>query len=219
MLKFQMNGSYLPTKKQKNCEFCTERHVEHGRNFFVTSYFTFSHCSTRDAFRFSISTPIRYFDFSLLCENKMVACSNTLVWEIIKDNNSFLKKVNGRSKRSGTMRFSVEKNNLRSVSALKHSGIANSKAVGIACTEDNSIVLSTKTASKSDTKSASSTIPVKKDFKRAVKTITSQVTDNFYRPDLTSDALAKYSVAYQANRRAKGIKKSVPVKRGRGNLN
>ena len=149
----------------------------------------------------------------------MVACSNTLIWEIIKDNNSFLKKVNGRSKRSGTMRFSVEKNNLRSLSSFKQSGLANAKAVGIACTEDNSAVLTTKTASKADTKDASSTIPVKKDFKRAIKTITSQVTDNYYRPDLTSDALAKYSAVYQGNRRAKGIKKVVPVKRGRGNLN
>ena len=154
----------------------------------------------------------------MIYDNKMVSCSNALIWEIIKDNNAFLKKVNGRSKRSGTMRFSVETNNLRSVSSLKHSGIANSKAVGISCTEDNSAVLSTKTASKSDLKSSSSTIPVRKDFKRAVKTITSQVTDNYYRPDLTSDALAKYSTVYQANRRAKGIKKTVPVKKGRGIL-
>ena len=149
----------------------------------------------------------------------MVACSSALVWEIIKDNNSFLKKVNGRSKRSGTMRFSVEKNNLRSLSSYKQSGLANTKAVGIACAEDNTAVLTTKTASKADSQDASATIPVKKDFKRAIKTITSQVTDNYYRPDLTDDAFAKYSAVYQGNRRAKGIKKVVPVKRGRGNLN
>jgi hypothetical protein len=47
------------------------------------------------------------------------------------------------------------------------------------------------------------------------KTITSQATDNYYRPDLKREALAKYSAVYRGNRAAKGVKKAVPIKRGR----
>ena len=145
----------------------------------------------------------------------MVACSDNLVWECIKNNNSFMKKVNGRSKRSGTMRFSVEKGNLRSLSSFKHSGIANSKAVGVSCSDKNSAVLSLKTASKSDNTIAVEDIPINKSFKRVAKTIEGKVASNFYRPDLKGDALAKFSAVYKANRIAKEVKKAVPVKKGR----
>jgi large subunit ribosomal protein L28e len=145
----------------------------------------------------------------------MVACSEQLVWEIVKNNNSFLHKVNGRSKRSGTMRFSLEKNNLRSISSYKHSGLANNKAVGIASTITNGAVLTTRTASKAATTTSSANVAINKDFKRVVKTIESQIVNNFYRPDLKNDALAKYSAVYRANRVAKKVKKAVPVKRGR----
>lgn len=145
----------------------------------------------------------------------MVACSDQLVWEVIKRNNSFLKKVNGRSKRSGSIHFSVEKGNLRSLSTYKQSGLAQSKTVDISCTATDSALLCTKTASKSSNKVASSKIPINKNFKRVVKTIESHTADNYYRPDLKDDALAKFSKVYQANRIAKGVKARVVVKRGR----
>ena len=145
----------------------------------------------------------------------MVTCADSLVWECIKNNNSFLKKVNGHSKRSGTMRFSVEKGNLRSLSSFKHSGLANSKAVGIECTDDNTAVLSLKTASKSGSTVAVQDIPINKSFKKVVKTIESKTLSNYYRPDLRRDALAKFSKVYQANRYAKDVKKVVAMKKGR----
>ena len=145
----------------------------------------------------------------------MVSCPDSLVWECVKNNNSFMKKVNGKSKRSGTMRFSVEKGNLRSLSSFKHSGIANSKAVGIDTTDDNTAVLSLKTASKSGSTVAVQEIPINKSFKKVVKSIESKTVSNYYRPDLRCDALAKFSKVYQANRIAKGVKKAVPVKKGR----
>lgn len=145
----------------------------------------------------------------------MVAVSNQLIWECVKNNNSFLKKVNGRTKRSGTMRFSVEKNNLRSLSSYKQSGIGSTQAVGVA-SKDNAAVLYTKTASKAASTTAIAETPINKPFKKVVATIEKSIADNFYRPDLKNDALAKYSAVYQANRRAKGVKKVVPVKKGRG---
>ena len=144
----------------------------------------------------------------------MVACSNNLVWECIKNNNSFMKKVNGRSRRTGTMRFSVEKANLRSLSSFKHSGIANDKAVGITV-DENKATLNLKTASKSASSVSVAEIPINKSFKRVVKTIESSIVSNYYRPDLKSDALAKFSAVYKSNRIAKEIKKKVPVKKGR----
>ncbi len=145
----------------------------------------------------------------------MVTCSDSLVWECVKNNNSFMKKVNGRSKRSGTMRFSVEKGNLRSLSSFKQSGLANSKAVGIDTTDDNTAVMYLKTASKSGNTVAAQEIPINKKFTKVVSSIESKVVSNYYRPDLKRDALAKFSKVYQANRIAKGVKKAVPVKKGR----
>lgn len=145
----------------------------------------------------------------------MVACSDQLVWELIKRNNSFLKKVNGRTRRSGMKHFSMEKGNLRSLSSYKHSGLAQSRTINVSCTATDTAVLSTKTASKSASKVAGSEIPINKNFKRVVKTIESQTTGNYYRPDLKDDALAKFSKVYQANRIAKGVKARVVVKKGR----
>ena len=144
----------------------------------------------------------------------MVSVPNQLVWEVVKNNNAFLRKKNGRSKRSGTMRFSVEKGNLRSLSSYKHSGLANDKSVDIVFTDDNKASLCKRTASKTSTVTIEET-PVNKNFKRVVKTISSQVVDSYYRPDLKKDLLAKHSRVYCANRIAKGIKKPVEVKRGR----
>mmetsp|Transcript_25762 Transcript_25762/g.31749 ORF Transcript_25762/g.31749 Transcript_25762/m.31749 type:complete len:147 (-) Transcript_25762:230-670(-) len=145
----------------------------------------------------------------------MVACSDSLVWECIKNNNSFMKKLSGRSKATGTMRFSVEKGNLRSLSSFKHSGLANSKAVDVTFTDKNTAVLSKKTASKSSSSVSVVDIPMNKNFKKVVKSIESQTASNFYRPDLKNDALAKFSAVYKANRIAKGVKKNLPVKKGR----
>jgi large subunit ribosomal protein L28e len=141
--------------------------------------------------------------------------SSQLIWEVVKNNNSFMKKVNGRTKRSGTMRFSVEKGNLRSVSSYKYSGICNPTAVGIASTADNKAVLYTKAASKAGSKVGVVETPINKGFKRVVSTIEKTVADNYYRPDLKQDALAKFSKVYQANRYAKGVKKTPAIKKGR----
>lgn len=150
----------------------------------------------------------------------MVAIPDQLVWELVKKNNSFIKTKNGRTKRSGKVMFSVETGNLKSLNMLKYSGLANSKAVDVVCTEDNKAQLITKTASKAGTqpKKSKAVTNVNKDFRRAESTIVKQTVDNYYRPDLKAAALGKYTKVYQANRRAKGVTKPVPVKKGRGTL-
>lgn len=146
----------------------------------------------------------------------MVQCSDALVWELVKNNSSFMKKVNGRTSRSGTVRFSVEKGNVKNISSYKYSGF-NAKTVDVSATDDNRAALSAK-SSKASTqpKTGQPVTPLNKSFRRVEKTITSQIADNYYRPDLKSDALARYSAIYRGNRVGKNVKKGVPVKKGRG---
>lgn len=143
-----------------------------------------------------------------------------MVWELTRRNTSFMKKRNGQTKRSGSISFSTEKGNVKSLNLFKYSGIANSKAANIACSEDNRATLYVKTASKAATqpKKTVAAIPMNKDFYRVESAIRKNTQDNFYRRDLESALLGKWTKVYQANRRAKGIKKTVPCKKGRGNL-
>lgn len=148
----------------------------------------------------------------------MVHAPDSLVWELTRRNTSFMKKVNGRTKRSGAIRFSVEKGNVRSLSQFQYSGLANSKAVDVVCTAANGAELIKKTASKAHSfpAKATSATPVNKDFRKVESVILGQAIDNYYRPDLKKAVLAKWTKVYQANRRAKGVKKPVPAKKGRG---
>lgn len=56
--------------------------------------------------------------------------SQTLIWHVIRDNNSFLVK-RGRTPRSGAVQFSSEPGNLLNAHAFKYSGLANNNAVDV----------------------------------------------------------------------------------------
>jgi large subunit ribosomal protein L28e len=58
--------------------------------------------------------------------------SSALIWELVKNNNSFLVK-RGRTAQAGAVQFSMEKNNLLNVNSAKYSGLANEKTAGISC--------------------------------------------------------------------------------------
>ncbi|CAB9517057.1 60S ribosomal protein L28 [Seminavis robusta] len=150
----------------------------------------------------------------------MVAIPDSLTWELTRRNTAFLKKKNGHSKRSGAIQFSVEKGNIKSLNQFKFSGLANSKVCDVAFGDDNKAVLVTRTASKCHSKPSKSfaTTPLNKDFRRVENTITTQTANNYYRRDLKQAALGKWTCVYKANRRAKGIKPVVAVKKGRGKL-
>ena len=150
----------------------------------------------------------------------MVAIPDSLAWELTKKNTCFLKKKNGQTKRSGSIVFSSEKGNLKSINQFKYSGLANSKSINIECTDDDRAQLIVKTASKahSHPSKGTATIPMNKDFRRVEGAIRKHAVDNYYRRDLEAAALGKWTKVYQANRRAKGIKKTVPCKKGRGSL-
>jgi len=150
----------------------------------------------------------------------MVSCPDSLVWEITRRNTSFMKKRNGKTKRSGVVAFSTEKGNIKSINLFKYSGLANSKTCDVTFTENNGASLLVKTTSKAaaQPKKGKAVIPVKKDFRRVESTIKKSTSDVFYRRDLSAALLGKWTKVYQANRRAKGVKPVVPTKKGRGTL-
>jgi large subunit ribosomal protein L28e len=150
----------------------------------------------------------------------MVCVPDQLLWELTRKNSSFLRKKNGQTKRSGKISLSAEPGNLKSLHLLQYSSLANSKVINVVCTADNKAQLITKTASKCSSKPSKTFVKtfVNKNFRRAEKIILGQTADVFYRTDLKAAVLAKYTKVYQANRRAKGITKPVPTKKGRGTL-
>jgi large subunit ribosomal protein L28e len=147
----------------------------------------------------------------------MVAIPDALSWELTRRNTSFTRKKNGHTKRSGAMQFSLEKGNITSLNKFKYSGLANSKAFDVAFAADNKAVLVTRTASKCHTKpnKTFATTLLNKDFRRVENIIHTQTAANYYRQDLKQAALGKWTQVYKANRRAKGIKPLVAVKKGR----
>jgi hypothetical protein len=65
--------------------------------------------------------------FSLLKSLKM---SDSLVWHLIRDNNSFLVKRE-RTNRAGSVQFSSERGNVLGVNTFKYSGLANKNTIDI----------------------------------------------------------------------------------------
>ncbi|KAJ6805628.1 60S ribosomal protein L28-1-like [Iris pallida] len=139
----------------------------------------------------------------------MASVSGDLIWEIVKKNNSFLVKQFGNS--TAKVQFSKEPNNLCNLNSFKHSGLANKKTVSIqpAGGNDLSIVLATtKTKKQSKPASLYHKSLMKKEFSKMAKSLTNQVTDNYYRPDLTKAALARLSAVHRSLKVAKsGAKK------------
>ncbi|KAJ6796716.1 60S ribosomal protein L28-1-like [Iris pallida] len=138
----------------------------------------------------------------------MASVPGDLIWEIVKKNNSFLVKQFGNS--TAKVQFSKEPNNLYNVNSFKHSGLANKKTVSIQPGgKDLSVVVATtKTKKQSKPASLYHKSVMKKEFSKMAKALTNQVTDNYYRPDLTKAALARLSAVHRSLKVSKsGAKK------------
>ena len=134
--------------------------------------------------------------------------SAELVWQIVKDNSCFLqkRKVPGRSQ-MGKMgpHFTTEPNNLAGINSWKYSGIANPKTVDVVPTEGG-VVLTTKSRNPKRINKPNkmyNKVTLTKDFRRVAKAITKETCDNYYRPDLNKAVLAKWSLLYKAQKKAK----------------
>ena len=141
--------------------------------------------------------------------------SDSLVWELVRNNNAFLVK-RGHTKRAGAVQFSSEKGNVLGVNSFKYSGIANSKTVDVThITEDNKdkIVITAKAHGNSKyPKKATTTgkLTIVKTaggkFTAAIDAAVSKETaGSYYRKDLTSALKAKYQ----------NVTRGIRVKQGR----
>eukprot|EP01130_Rhizamoeba_saxonica_P000694 TRINITY_DN10631_c0_g1_i1.p1 TRINITY_DN10631_c0_g1~~TRINITY_DN10631_c0_g1_i1.p1 ORF type:complete len:150 (+),score=33.06 TRINITY_DN10631_c0_g1_i1:62-511(+) len=132
------------------------------------------------------------------------APSDDLIWQLIRNNNSFLVRRNHGSKR---VEFSSEEGNLTNQNSYKYSGIANSKAVHLEENDQDGVTLSVKsnkTSKKYQPSSLYVSWALNKDTRRTAKSIKSVVDG--YRPDLTKSALARMYRLKQTT--AGGVKKA-----------
>ncbi|EAY88056.1 hypothetical protein OsI_09485 [Oryza sativa Indica Group] len=139
----------------------------------------------------------------------MATVPEPLIWEIVKKNNCFLVKQFGNS--NAKVQFTKEPNNLYNVHSYKHSGLANKKTVTIQPSggKDAAVVLSTtKTKKQNAPAKLYHKSVMRKEFRKMAKAVKNQVSDNYYRPDLTKPALARLSSVYRSLQVAKsGVKK------------
>ena len=149
----------------------------------------------------------------------MATVSDSLVWQLTSRNNSFLQKRNGRTSRSGTVNFSKDPLNIKSLHSFKYSGLANSKAVNVTLHSDDKkksgklLKKSVKKANK-PAKSVSSSL-LNRCYRRSEAVLAKEGANANYRADLTGDLKAKYAAVYNANQVLKGRKSGFAVKTGR----
>ncbi|KAL9247411.1 hypothetical protein vseg_020846 [Gypsophila vaccaria] len=137
----------------------------------------------------------------------MATVPGSLVWEIVKKNNSFLVKEFGNG--SAKIQFTKEPNNLYNIHSYKYSGLANPKTVSVQQGGKDSVVLTTtKTRKQNKPASLQHKSVMKKEFSRMAKAVENQVGDNHYRPDLKQAALARLSAVNRCLQVTKsGVKK------------
>jgi Ribosomal L28e protein family len=148
----------------------------------------------------------------------MVLVPDALMWEMTKKNHCFLYKMNGKKHRVGAIALSKDPGNVNSLHQFQTSGLANGKTVNVTSDKAHRIQLVTKSISQAGKTTAWRKCGVKQSFVKAVATLEQTTAGIYYRRDLKTAMLAKYSKVYRAARRAKGLTKPIPVKMGRGTL-
>lgn len=161
--------------------------------------------------------------------------ADALVWELVKNNSSFLVKKGGNrnagkscNNHQATYQFTSEKGNLTNLNSFSNSGLANSKAIDIdiqpylklerkpAITAKDAnnkpfIGLKGKKRIASGNAFASSAVP--NGFRISVKKIQNRTKD--YRSDLQKTALARYAKVQNVVKVERGLKKGLKRKVGR----
>ncbi|KAK7750967.1 hypothetical protein SLS62_007100 [Diatrype stigma] len=118
--------------------------------------------------------------------------SADLVWEIARNNNSFLVK----RKQAGGVQFSRDTFNLKNLNSRKHAGFVNPKAIGVVPAEKGGVkVLSKKEGSLQQPAKATAEVTYHggKSARHTYKAVANQVAKSGYRPDLREAAVARVS--------------------------
>ncbi|VUC23301.1 unnamed protein product [Clonostachys rosea] len=137
--------------------------------------------------------------------------SSDLIWEITRNNNSFLTK----SKQNGGAQFSRDPLNLLNKNSRKQAGFVNDKAVGIVRNEKGFTVITKKASAPTKPKESflKSEHSGAKSSRKAYKAIANQTAKNGYRADLRETAVQRVS----AIRRSQLPVKPEPEQKLRGN--
>ncbi|KAK0384808.1 hypothetical protein NLU13_7286 [Sarocladium strictum] len=137
--------------------------------------------------------------------------SADLVWEIVRNNNSYLAK----DKRNGGVQFSRDPLNLTNKNGRKNAGFVNEKAIGIQPAAKGGVVVTSKKAGFAN-KPASSldvvTFGPQRSTRKTYKAVANQSAKRGYRADLRSAAISRVS----AIRRAQGKPRETPEPKLRG---
>ncbi|KAJ5202407.1 hypothetical protein N7449_004486 [Penicillium cf. viridicatum] len=136
--------------------------------------------------------------------------SNDLVWQITRNQNSFL--VNRNS--GGGFRFSRDPLNLLNKHSYKYAGYANNKAVGVQATENGVAVITKKPSNPQQPAQNVVTVTYgpSTSTRKIYKGVADKTAKNNYRADLREEAVARVS----AVRRSQLPKKDTPAQKPRG---
>ncbi|KAK4082480.1 60S ribosomal protein L28 [Purpureocillium lilacinum] len=118
--------------------------------------------------------------------------SSDLIWEIVRNNNSFLVKSN----RNGGVQFSRDPLNLTNKNSRKHAGFVNDKAIGVVPNEKGGVtVISKKTSAATKPAQAftKTTYGGNKSNRTSYKAVANQAAKSGYRGDLRSAAVERVS--------------------------
>ncbi|CAK4019286.1 60S ribosomal L28e [Lecanosticta acicola] len=127
--------------------------------------------------------------------------SNDLIWEVTRNNNSFLVK----RKQAGGVQFSRDPYNLTNKHARKYEGYCNDQAISIQ-PDSNTVAITTKLpkrwnqpAKSTHTTSFNASTPTRKLYKSVVNS----TAKKGYRPDLRAETVARASAVRQSQRENK----------------
>ncbi|CAI7623486.1 unnamed protein product [Penicillium palitans] len=136
--------------------------------------------------------------------------SNDLVWQITRNQNSFL--VNRNS--GGGFQFSRDPLNLLNKHSYKYAGYANNKAVGVQATENGVAVITKKPSNPQQPAQNVVTVTYgpSTSTRKIYKGVADKTAKNNYRADLREEAVARVS----AVRRSQLPKKDTPAQKPRG---
>ena len=146
--------------------------------------------------------------------------SSELIWQLVRNNSSFLVKRNGAQ-------FTSEPGNLTNVNSFKYSGLANSRAIDISAAKKGVVVSfkskvpgAARKPAKAYNKISLEKISPKRHFRKVAKVITANNNRKFYRRDLTVTALARWTKLHRVLLRSSGgIKKTSRRHQPRGSKN
>ncbi|KAJ5783678.1 uncharacterized protein N7518_009355 [Penicillium psychrosexuale] len=136
--------------------------------------------------------------------------SNDLIWEITRNQNSFL--VNRNS--GGGSQFSRDPLNLLNKHSYKYAGYSNTKAVGVQPTENGVAVITKKPSNPQQPAQNLVTVTYGPSTanRKIYKGVADRTAKNNYRADLREEAVARVS----AVRRSQLPKKDAPAQKPRG---